>query len=194
VKSEIFKPSLEKTECANRSDYLNVEFDTVKASTNLDKPEHTMFYQAYLKLHSIAHIEFRRSNDQIWQAQYLGMHSTDRGGPYRDSITRICSDLYSARLSLFILCPNGRTNSVLNRDCWIPNVFPPNKSIQKMYQKQYRFVGKLIGMPIRKKHYLDIKFPNLLWKRLLNEDLTIEDIESIDVQSFNIINEMEKKY
>ncbi|CAF3798077.1 unnamed protein product [Rotaria sordida] len=37
------------------------------------------------------------------------MHSTDYGGAYRDSITCICFDICSSRLSLFILCPNGRT-------------------------------------------------------------------------------------
>ena len=55
--------------------------------------ENTMFYQAYQQLHANAHIIFRRSNEQIWHAQYIGMHSTDQGGPYRDSITRICSDI-----------------------------------------------------------------------------------------------------
>jgi hypothetical protein len=151
-----------------------------------------MFYQAYQQLHANAHIIFRRSNEQIWHAQYIGMHSTDSGGPYRDSITRICLDICSTRLSLFILCPNGRTNNGLNRDCWIPNVFPPNKRIPKKFQKQYRFVGQLMGMAIRKKHYLDMKFPILLWKQLLREQITIEDIEAIDIQSFTIINEMEK--
>ena len=148
-----------------------------------------MFYRAYQQLHSVAHKEFRRSNDHVWQAQYLGMHSTDGSGPFRDSVTRICLDICSTRLSLFILCPNGRINSGLNCDCWILNLFQPNKSLPTKYQKQYRFIGQLLGMAIRYKHYLDIKFPNLLWKRLLNENLTIEDI---DIQSFSMINEMEK--
>ncbi|CAF4339980.1 unnamed protein product, partial [Rotaria sordida] len=91
------------------------------------------------------------------------MHSTDVGGPYRDSITRICSDICSTRLSLFILCPNGRTQSGLNRDRWIPNVFPPNKSIPTKIKEQYRFIGQLMGMAIRQKHYLDLKFAVLFW-------------------------------
>jgi E3 ubiquitin-protein ligase HERC2 len=90
------------------------------------------------------------------------------------------------------LCPNGRTNSGLNRDRWIPNVYPPNQSISNRVKKQYRFIGQLMGMAIRKKHYLDLKFPILLWKQLVRESITIEDIEAIDVQSFTMINEMEK--
>jgi hypothetical protein len=181
IKFQLFNESLQKTESDYCYDTLIVEFDTVKASTDTDKSENTMFYQAYQQLHTNAHVIFRRSNEQLWTAQYLGMHSSDAGGPYRDSITRICSDICSTRLPLFILCSNGRTNSGLNRDCWIPNVFPPNKSISNKIRKQYRFIGQLMGMAIRKKHYLDIKFP-----------ITFEDIESIDIQSFAIINEMEK--
>ena len=169
-----------------------VNFDTVKASTDTENNESTMFYQVYQQLHVNAHMIFRQPIDQLWRAQYIGMHSTDQGGPYRDSITRICSDICSTRLSLFILCPNGRTNSGLNRDCWIPNVYPPNKTIPKKIQKQYRFIGQLMGMAVRKKHYLDLKFPRFFWKRLLHESITIEDIEAIDIQSFTIINEMEK--
>jgi hypothetical protein len=192
TKFQLFNDSLEKTESNSTSDWLTIDFDTVKASTDTENPENTMFYQAYQQLHSNAHTIFRQPIDQLWHAQYLGMHSTDQGGPYRDSITRICEDICSTRLSLFILCPNGRTNSGLNRDCWIPNVFPPNKSIPNKFKKQYRFIGQLMGMAIRKKHYLDLKFPILLWKRLLREHITIEDIEAIDIQSFKINTEMEK--
>ncbi|CAF4709823.1 unnamed protein product, partial [Rotaria sp. Silwood1] len=162
----------------------SVEFDTVKVSSVDDKDEATMFHQAYDQLHQNAQVLFRREEEQLWQAQYIGMHSTDQGGPYRDSITRICSDICSIRLSLFILCPNGRTQTGLNRDRWIPNVFPPNKSISTKVKNQYRFIGQLMGMAIRRKHYLDLKFPSLLWKQLVQEKVTMEDIEAIDMQSF----------
>ncbi|CAF0746684.1 unnamed protein product [Adineta ricciae] len=192
TKMSCFRESLQKTEGAYTNDYQNVHFDTVKASTDTDKSENTMFYQAYQQLYANAHVIFRRGNEQLWQAQYTGMHSTDSGGPYRDSITRICMDICSTRLPLFILCPNGRTNSGLNRDCWIPHSFPPNKPISKKIVQQYRFVGQLMGLAMRKKHYLDIKFAHLVWKQLLKEEITVEDIEAIDIQSFRIINEMEK--
>ena len=192
TKFQLFNESLEKTESNPSNDWLTVNFDTVKASTDTENYENTMFYQAYQQLHTNAQTIFRQPTEQLWHAQYLGMHSTDQGGPYRDSISRICLDICSTRLPLFILCPNGRMNSGLNRDCWIPNVFPPNKSIPNKIKKQYRFIGQFMGMAIRKKHYLDLKFPILLWKRLLKEQITIEDIEAIDIQSFKIINEMEK--
>ncbi|CAF1148346.1 unnamed protein product [Rotaria sp. Silwood1] len=171
-----------------------IHFDILKASTNINNNENTMFYQAYQQLHTKDHVIFRRPNEQLWHAQYIDMHSTDHDGAYRDFITHICFDTCSSRLSLFILCPNGCTNTDLNRDCWIPNVLPPNKSIPNKYKKQYRFIGQLFGMAIGKRHYLNIKFSRLLWKKILNESITIEDIQDIDLQSFTIINETEKNF
>ena len=80
----------------------------------------------------------------------------------------------------------------MNRDCWIPNVFPPDKPIPKKFKKQYRFVGQLMGMAIRQKHYLELKLAPLFWKGLLNEEITVKDIEAIDEQSFTMIYELEK--
>ena len=150
--------------------------------------KYTWFYQAFQQLYRNADQIFRYSGEQLWHTQFLCMHSTDQGGPYRNFITRICSDLCSTRLSLFILCPNGRMNSGFNRDCWIPNVYPPNQAIDRKIQQKYRFVGQLFRIALRKKHYLDMKFPALFWKKLLNEPLTMEDIESIDIQSFRMIS------
>jgi hypothetical protein len=192
TKRTLLDASLQKTTSTSNDSWNSINFDTVKASTDTEKSENTMFYQAYQQLHANAHVIFRLESEQLWHAQYVGMHSSDAGGPYRDSITCMCSDICSTRLPLFILCPNGRTNSGLNRDRWIPNSFPPNKPIANKFKKQYRFVGQLMGMAIRRKHYLNIKFPVLLWKRLLKEKITVQDIENIDTQSFTIINEMEK--
>ena len=192
TKLELLSESIEKTTMKSNSESINVSFDTIKANDNKENGKHSMFYQAYQQLYSKAHIHFRKNSRQIWQSIYVGMHSIDQGGPYRDSITQICADICSTRLPLFILSPNGRMNIGLNRDCWIPNVFPPNKSISDDFKQQYQFIGQLMGLAIRKKHYLDLKFPLLVWKELLNESITIEDIESIDIQAFTSINEIEK--
>ena len=190
-KVQLLEESLEKTLTYDNS-RPDVMFDTIKASESKNNIKNTMFYQAYQQLSANAHKTFRKDEERLWSATYVGMHSIDQGGPYRDSITQICSDICSTRLPLFILCPNGQNNQGTNRDCWIPNVFPPNESIPDEMKKQYRFVGQLIGMAIRKKHYLDLKFPHLLWKQLLYEPITIEDIQTIDIQSFTGINEIEK--
>ncbi|CAF3356499.1 unnamed protein product [Rotaria socialis] len=193
TKFEIFSTAVAETADSSEPSEVNVKFDIVKASLT-EHPEDTMFCQAYKQLYCDASRTFRRSTDeQVWTANYVGMFSADQGGPYRDSVTRICADLCSTRLPLFTLCPNGRTNNGLNRDRWIPNVFPPNRFIPVDIKNQYRFVGQLMGMAIRTKLYLDVRFPILLWKQLIHEEVTLEDIEAIDISSFAVINEMEEK-
>ncbi|CAF1283378.1 unnamed protein product [Adineta steineri] len=193
LKSCLLQESLEKTIVSNNEydSRPSVQFDTLKASQPGENGENTMFNQAFEQLFKDASVKFRRSDEHLWHATYVGMHSIDAGGPYRDSITCICSDICSTRLSLFILCPNGRTGTGSNQDRWIPNVFKPTESISSRIRNQYRFVGQLMGMAIRQKHYLDLKFSTLLWKQLVRESIVLEDIEAIDIQSFTIIKEME---
>ncbi|CAF0793768.1 unnamed protein product [Rotaria sordida] len=192
TKFQLFNDTLAQTASSAGSSQEDVRFDTVKASL-AEHPEDTMFYQAYQQLYSIASQTFRRTNDErVWTAIFIGMHSSDGGGPFRDSITRMCGELCSTKLPLFILCPNGRMNSGSNRDRWIPNVFPPNQSIPDEFKNQYRFLGQLMGMAIRTRNFLDVQFPILLWKQLVQEKITIEDIEAIDISSFSIINQMEE--
>ena len=193
-KHQLLSQAIRATEVRHNHGYPMVYFDVLKAAAISEKNEkNTMFYQAYQQLYDTAPHSFRNRAKQIWRAQYLNMHSTDQGGPYRDSITQICSDICSTRLPLFILCPNGRTNSASNQDCWIPNVFPPNRSIPETLKRQYRFVGQIMGLAVRKKHYLNVKFPLLLWKELLCEPVTIDDIQEIDSQSFTLVHEIEQQ-
>ncbi|CAF3719514.1 unnamed protein product [Rotaria sp. Silwood1] len=192
TKFELFNDTLAKTASSAGLSQEEVTFDTVKASL-AEHSEDTMFYQAYKQMYLNASRTFRRTNDErVWTAVFIGMHSTDGGGPFRDSITRMCAELCSTNLPLFILCPNGRSNSGSNRDRWIPNVFPPNRPIPDEFKNQYRFVGQLMGMAIRTRNFLDVRFPIVLWKQLVQETVTIEDIEAIDISSFSIINEMEE--
>ena len=188
-----FEQSLKESKVPASHSSSKINFDFFRAD-NPDSLQHaTTFDQAYDQLYDNAHVLFRCDDvPRLWFASYVGMYSVDAGGPYRDSITSMSSDICSSRLPLFILCPNGRTESGLNRDRWIPNVFPPNEPIASRIKKQYRFVGQLMGMAIRRKHYLDLKFSSLLWKQLLGEQLTIKDIEAIDIQSFVLIEEMQK--
>ncbi|CAF5037282.1 unnamed protein product [Rotaria sp. Silwood1] len=190
VKFMWLEESLSKTEYRTDSDVPEVEFDTIQASNHDNEGKNTMFNQAFEQLHENAHNIFRSRDERLWRVKYLDMDSIDQGGPYRDSITAMCSDICSSHLPLFVLCPNGQNNTGQNRDCWIPNVFPPNKPISNKFKKQYQFIGQLMGMAIRKKHYFNVKFPILLWKKLIGEEITMKDIEEIDIQSFAIIKEM----
>jgi hypothetical protein len=83
-KSELLQQSLEQT-VANNDEYdsrPSVQFDMLKASQPSENGENTMFNQAFEQLFTNASVKFRRSDERLWHATYVGMHSTDAGGPY----------------------------------------------------------------------------------------------------------------
>ncbi|CAF1420763.1 unnamed protein product, partial [Rotaria sordida] len=154
-------------EITTPADVPIIKFDPIRANSTSPHELYTIFHQAYEQLHNRAHELFRRNDNRVWIAQYLEMHSIDPGGPYRDSIPSVCADMYSTRLPLFILRPNGRRNSGLNYDRWVSNVFPSNKAIPNRIKRYYHFIEQLMDMAIRKKHYLDLKFSGPFWKQLV---------------------------
>ena len=48
--------------------------------------------------------------------------------------------------------------------------------------QMFEFVGKLMGISIRTKALLPFEFAPLVWKMLAREKLTVEDLESVDLQ------------
>lgn len=95
-------------------------------------------------------------------------------------------DLQSDMLHLLIRVNNGKDNIGLNRDKWIPN---PDAS-SKLDTEMFRFLGKLMGIAIRSKEYLSLNFPSIVWKKFINETVTIDDLEAIDITKAKCIKMM----
>jgi len=121
------------------------------------------------------------------------MRSTDAGGPYRDSITSMCNELQSPGLPLFMKCPNGRTEAGENRDRFVP--LPSSNS--PFHGQLYEFVGQLLGLAIRSKNLLNLNFPSIVWKPLVNDVITDADVTAIDAlcyKQFDAIRQAEDQY
>jgi hypothetical protein len=60
----------------------------------------------------------------------------------------------------------------------------------------FAFLGKLLGIAIRGKHYLSINFPSLFWKLLVGDTPGREDLEAIDtfqVKSLDHLRSIDKE-
>jgi hypothetical protein len=55
-----------------------------------------------------------------------------------------------------------------------------------------RFIGQVMRMAIRNRYHLHFNLPMLLWKQRVREQVKINDIKIISMQSFTIIREIEK--
>lgn len=128
------------------------------------------------------------SNERAFKVTTVGEFADDHGGPYRATLESACSELKSEVLPLFIPCPNAREDIGMNRDKWVPRP----SATRPLYLTMYEFLGKLMGLAIRTKNILNLNLPSIVWKPLVGDAVTEEDVSSIDVLSFKILEEIKK--
>lgn len=122
--------------------------------------------------------------EPVFKTDFKGEGGTDQGGLYNEALSQICTELQSNTLSLFINVPNGQHNVGLNRDKYIPR----SSSNSATQLSMYTLLGKLIGSAMRNDHPLALNFPSLLWKPLVGETPTVQDLKDIDVMCTNILD------
>lgn len=146
----------------------------------------SVFGQAFRRINSLKPSILRRSN-QIWDAVLAGEKAQDAGGPYRESWSAIIEDLQSVYLPLLCVSPNTANSPdksyVVNPQC-------QHSSIQL---EMLVFVGKLMGISIRSKQYLDLALCSLVWKLIAHEEIGVNDIGSIDSVARSIIWQLRSK-
>ena len=154
----------------------------------------TCFGQAFRQMHRIPPRNLRRGG-QLYNTTFMGERAHDAGGPYSETFCEYAAELQSAALPLFIQAPNGRHAVGMNRDAWIPN--PGSFSIGgEGVSQMYAFCGKIFGICVRSRDYLNLTFPSIVWKRLCNERVDISDLEAIDtcfVKSMESIRNIHKE-
>lgn len=145
---------------------------------------YTLFSQAFRQLSGLDGTHFRRQ-ERIYTVTFLGENAQDAGGPYRETFAQYCEELHSNRLPLFLLTSNAQHNVGVGREKWILNPGATSPTLLQMYE----FLGKLMGSSIRSKQYLAINLAPLVWKKLVGEQVTIEDLAAVDSM---VINSMQK--
>jgi len=104
-------------------------------------------------------------------------------GPFRQSVYEICvaltreasAPIPSSR-SMFIVCPNTRSQTGDNRNKLILN--PAFRRRQDLIE--CTIFGQLLGVAIRSKCSLDLDLADSFWKLILGEPLTARDLASFD--------------
>lgn len=139
-----------------------------------------IFTQAFHQLHSANPAQLR-STGRAFTVRLVGEGATDSGGPYRECLSSMCAELQSNQLPLFIPCPNAQlaleeVGIGKNRDKYIPK--PSSQS--SLHLAMYEFVGKLMGIAIRTKAPLPLDLPSAVWKPLVGQSLTTDDLKDID--------------
>ena len=126
------------------------------------------------------------STDRAWNSKFIGEGSIDVGGPYRETFFEMCkgkiniinilTELQSHALPLLLATSNHKNDFGEHRDKWIPSPSATSPTHIKMFE----FVGALIGMSIRCSQILNLNFPSLFWKSLIDEPLDRSDLNMVD--------------
>lgn len=149
----------------------------------------SVFGQAFRRIHGMAPSVLRRSN-QIWDTIFAGERAQDAGGPYREAWTAIVQDLMSPCLPLLKPSPNNVSNAGYFSECFIIN---PDVAMVPIHMEMLIFLGKMMGSAARSKSYLDIILAPVVWKLILNEEVSFNDMKTVDLMYVKTIQRLRRR-
>ncbi|KAG5467679.1 hypothetical protein CUR178_01326 [Leishmania enriettii] len=143
----------------------------------------SVFGQLYLQLQQATIDIFFVS--PIFTVKLAGFGSTDAGGPYRDVLSQLATEIMTTHPSkqcqlnpLFVNCGRGDVTAIM-----------PNVSLMSSAQipLMLEFFGKLLASLFLTQDVLAVELPPLFWKLLLGEETTIKDLATLDADIANLL-------
>ncbi|KAG5186945.1 hypothetical protein JKP88DRAFT_257310 [Tribonema minus] len=141
----------------------------------------SVYGQAYRAMRAMPPRMFRASSasNKLYTTLFMGERAQDAGGPYRETFAMYAQELQSAALPLLLRTPNAKHAAGLSgRDHWLLN--PGATSPVQL--EMLVFLGKLMGHAMRTREYLALNLSPLVWKALVGQEATREDLECVDMQ------------
>jgi E3 ubiquitin-protein ligase HERC2 len=126
------------------------------------------------------------TDERAFIINFKGENARDGGGPYREAMTDICSELQSASLSILAPIANNKSNHGENRECWMIN------SGSESDPELFKFFGMFIGFAIRASQAFPLDLAPIFWKLLIQEageglqsdEENEKDLKAIDLYSY----------
>ncbi len=169
----------------------SLSLDNFKALASRDKEEkdpstsNCCFVQAFRQLQKRDSAVYRHifSTDRVFQINFVGESGIDAGGVFREGISRIIEDLFSDNFNLLLLCPNGQHGIHTNLDKYVPNPQHTGPLAMQMFE----FMGRLMGMSLRAKLCLPFELPSIIWKGIIGDDITLDDLREVDFLTVGLL-------
>jgi hypothetical protein len=121
---------------------------------------------------------------------FIGESVLGQAGPYRAFYASLSEELQTCNgpndtfpLRLFVPTPNNKNRIGEGRELYVPN--PAAVSLQHL--EMYEFTGRMIGMALRTRLFMALDFPRVVWKFLVGEKCTLQDLSQIDVNLVNSV-------
>lgn len=130
-----------------------------------------------------------RSQGFPFRVRYRDEPGQDSGGLFRDFLDTVADELMSEQLPVLIPTPNQLEDTGENRETFLLNAaldISPNSPGCRMLH----FLGRLMGVCLRRGDVLPLCLSQVVWKGLLEEDLGLEDLESFDCAAANGVRQL----
>ncbi|KAG1690342.1 hypothetical protein DVH05_028222 [Phytophthora capsici] len=146
----------------------------------------SVFAQTFEQLHGLQPALLRGA-DRAFKCQFVGEFGDDFGGLYRECLAELSCELQTFTPLVPILrpCPNALMSTGENRELFVPNSHL--RSNPRRVQMA-EFLGKLAGIAVRTKTPLDLNLPPVIWKLLVGQQVTRQDIEAIHQGCFQVVD------
>lgn len=146
----------------------------------------SLFGQLWQKLRTWSPWSFRLPRgDFAFSVEFEGEGGEDAGGLYRAALDMAIRDVQSSFLPLMAPTPNNRENSGDYRDCWM--LSPDVSSAGRETLSMLRFLGAILGLALRTGSLLPLSWPPALWRSLVGDPRSLDDVRSIDVHAYQVI-------
>jgi len=120
-----------------------------------------------------------RKRGKLFTAIFVGEHSQDAGGPYRQTFSTMAQELETPSLPLLLPTPNGIGKIGRTRERWL--LHPRAADASATQRDMLGFVGKLMGFALRNEEFLPLSLAPLTWKALVGETpLSLDDLAGVD--------------
>merc|ERR1712166_1098451 len=196
VKTKLMESALTSTSNRGHHRRTQINLDRYKAQQSKENKQinpdvsKSTFIQTFKQMYNKISWNSLCGTDKVFSVKYVGgfgEQGVDAGGPYRECLTEVVTDLFNVNvLDLFIQSPNTIDERGQTRDRYVPNPQYTSPTNIQMYE----FVGVWMGLSFRTKSNLPFQLPSMVWKILVGELLTIQDIEEIDDEIVEQINSM----
>jgi hypothetical protein len=163
-------------EIFNNLPQLNSALGTLLTKKPFKKEaEFTQVYYQYTKYDPASFRSKRIDRDHnAFKIEYINELVQGLSGPYRQFFSDITLELQNGeKVNLLIPTQNNVNNKGEFKDKFTIN--PKNEDFP-----QYEFLGFLMGICIRTGVYLPLDLCSLVWKKLINEKINLDDIKQFD--------------
>ena len=145
---------------------------TVKRLSTKGKKRRTIFEQIASQIEPLSG-DTLRLPARAWKVRLVGEGADDAGGVFDETLTEMCEELETGKVSPFIKSPNNIHEVGPSRDRFILN--PLDRSYN-----HFRFIGIMFGVAIRTKKPLEIHLAPSLWRALAGQKVSWHSLEDID--------------